>query len=76
MIRAGWQWAGVEGPVALAGPVVGWRGSTPTGCACCSERSSLPPADPHDDWDTYDQVMATERRVAVLVEPERVYRNG
>jgi hypothetical protein len=27
----------------------------------------------HDDWDTYDRVMATERRVAVLVEPERVY---
>lgn len=27
----------------------------------------------HDDFDEYDRVMAEERRVAVLVEPERVY---
>jgi hypothetical protein len=26
----------------------------------------------HDDWPTYDRVMAEERRVAVLVAPERV----
>jgi hypothetical protein len=25
----------------------------------------------HEDFDEYDQVMAEERRVAVLVEPER-----
>jgi hypothetical protein len=25
----------------------------------------------HDDWDTYDRVMAEEHRVAVLVTPER-----
>ena len=30
----------------------------------------------HDDWDEYDRVMASERRVAVLVEPERIYGNG
>ena len=27
----------------------------------------------HDDWDEYDRVMREERRVAVLVTPERVY---
>jgi hypothetical protein len=27
----------------------------------------------HDDWDTYDRVMREERRVAVLIEPTRVY---
>jgi hypothetical protein len=27
----------------------------------------------HDDWDTYDRVMAEERRTAVLIQPERVY---
>ena len=27
----------------------------------------------HDDWDTYDRVMAEERRTAVLVTLERVY---
>jgi hypothetical protein len=26
----------------------------------------------HDDWDTFDRVMAEERRTAVLVRPERV----
>ena len=25
----------------------------------------------HDDWDTYDRVMAEERRAAVLLTPER-----
>ena len=26
----------------------------------------------HDDWPTYDRTMAEERRVAVLVAPERI----
>ena len=30
----------------------------------------------HEDWVEYDRVMAAERRVAVLVEPERTYGNG
>lgn len=30
----------------------------------------------HDDWDSYDAVMARERRTAVLVTPERVYSNA
>ena len=30
----------------------------------------------HDDWDTYDRVMRDERRVAVLIDPDRVYGNG
>ena len=29
----------------------------------------------HDDWDTYDRVMAEERRAAVLVAPHRTYTN-
>ena len=28
----------------------------------------------HDDWDTYDRVMAEERRAAVLVTPVRTYK--
>jgi hypothetical protein len=27
----------------------------------------------HDDWPTYDRIMAEERRTAVLVRPERIY---
>jgi hypothetical protein len=30
----------------------------------------------HDDWDTYDRVMAEERRSAVLVDPARITSNG
>lgn len=30
----------------------------------------------HDDWDTYDRVMAAERRAAVLIFPKRVYTNN
>ncbi|SKV32243.1 Uncharacterised protein [Mycobacteroides abscessus subsp. abscessus] len=29
----------------------------------------------HDDWDTYDRVMAAERRAAVLITPRRIYSN-
>jgi len=30
----------------------------------------------HDDWDTYDRVMAEEHRTAVLITPERVYSSS
>jgi hypothetical protein len=29
----------------------------------------------HDDWDTYDRVMAAERRAAVLIRPDRITNN-
>jgi hypothetical protein len=29
----------------------------------------------HEDWAEYDRVMAAERRVAVLVTPQRIYQN-
>ena len=74
--RAGWAWAAVEGPVELAGPDDQVDGLAPDG---------VPPllraiyeaagGDPHPDWAEYDRVMATERRVAVLVRPTRIYVN-
>ena len=76
VIRAGWRWAGDEGPVELAGPddhldAVG------------DERLSLLLRDiftaaggTHDDWHEYDRVTTAERRVAVFVTPERTYGNG
>jgi len=30
----------------------------------------------HEDQDTYDRVIADERRTAVLITPEGVYANG
>lgn len=76
VIRAGWRWAGVEGPVDLAGP------DDPLGDISAERLRVLlreiftAAGGTHDDWDEYDRVMASERRVAVLVTPERTYGSG
>ena len=76
VIRAGWRWAGVEGPVDLAGP------DDPLGDIDAERLRVLlreifaAAGGTHDDWDEYDRVMAAERRVAVLVTPERTYGSG
>ncbi|KUI26312.1 pyridoxamine 5'-phosphate oxidase [Mycobacterium sp. IS-1496] len=73
--RAGWQWASVEGRAELIGPddphpdVDGGRLRT------LLREVFTAAGGTHDDWDTYDRVMADERRTAVLLAPERVYTN-
>ena len=47
--------------------------STANACVSSSEEIFTAAGGTHDDFDEYDRVMAEERRVAVLVEPERVY---
>ena len=75
VIRAGWRWAGVEGPVDLAGP------DDPLGDIAGDRLRVLlqdifsAAGGTHDDWDEYDRVMAAERRAAVLVQPARVLGN-
>ena len=76
VIRAGWQWAGVEGPVELAGPDDPLEGIDGEGLRILLRDIFTAAGGTHDDWDEYDRVMAAERRVAVLVEPERVYGVG
>ncbi|MEZ0076188.1 pyridoxamine 5'-phosphate oxidase [Planotetraspora sp. GP83] len=75
VVRSGWQWAAAEGPVALSGP-----GDPPPGVDAEGLRLLLrdifkAAGGTHDDWDTYDRVMAEERRTAVLLTPRRVYSN-
>jgi PPOX class probable F420-dependent enzyme len=62
--RAGWDWCAVEGPARVAGadPQLLRDVFTAAGGT-------------HDDWDTYDRVMAEEGRVAVFVTPDRVTSN-
>jgi hypothetical protein len=70
--RAGWRWAGVDGPSELIGP-----GDTDAESLRLLLRAVFTSCGgTHDDWDTYDRVMREEGRVAVLVTPTRVYGNA
>ncbi len=73
VIRAGWQWAGVEGPVELAGPDDSLEGIDGEGLRLLLRTIFTAAGGTHEDWDEYDRVMASERRVAVLVNAERTY---
>ncbi|WP_308283046.1 TIGR03618 family F420-dependent PPOX class oxidoreductase [Pseudonocardia nigra] len=70
--RSGWQWVGVDGVSELFGP-------DPSDVLDAEALRLLLRAvfagagGTHDDWVTFDRVMREERRVAVLVEPRRVY---
>ena len=71
VIRAGWQWASAEGPVELAGPDDPMPGVDAERLRLLLREIFTAAGGTHDDWPTYDRVMAEERRVAVLVTPER-----
>jgi PPOX class probable F420-dependent enzyme len=76
VVRAGWQWAAVEGTAELAGP------DDPHPAIGDEDRRELLRAvfraagGTHDDWPTYDRTMAEERRVVVLITPTRTYGNA
>ena len=74
-IRAGWEWATVEGGVELAGPDDPLTGVAGDRLRRLLREVFTAAGGTHDDWDTYDQVMATDRRAAVLLTPDRVYSN-
>lgn len=73
VVRVGWQWASVEGPVELAGPRDELPGFAPDALPKLLRDVFKAAGGEHDDWDTYDRVMAEERRTAVLLTPDRVY---
>ncbi|HSH60090.1 MAG TPA: pyridoxamine 5'-phosphate oxidase family protein [Acidimicrobiales bacterium] len=76
VIRAGWQWAAVEGAVELAGPDDPLEGIDGEGLRLLLRNIFAAAGGTHDDWDKYDRVMSSERRVAVLVHAERTYGNS
>jgi PPOX class probable F420-dependent enzyme len=73
VVRAGWEWAAAEGPVDLAGPDDRLGDMDAERVRLLLREIFTACGGTHDDWDTYDRVMAEERRTAVLVTPERVY---
>jgi PPOX class probable F420-dependent enzyme len=76
VFRAGWQWAAVEGRVELAGPDDPMERVDPEKLGTLLRDIFVAAGGSHDDWDEYDRVMASERRVAVLIDPQRIYGNG
>jgi PPOX class probable F420-dependent enzyme len=74
--RVGWEWAAAEGPVELVGPDDPVAGIDAERLRLLLRDVFTAAGGTHDDWDTYDDVMARERRTAVLVTPERLYSNG
>src|SRR4051794_10981830 len=74
--RAGWEWAAVDGDVELIGPDDPAAGIDDDRLRLLLREVFVAAGGTHDDWDAYDAAMASERRVAVLVRPRRVYSNG
>jgi PPOX class probable F420-dependent enzyme len=75
VVRAGWRWVTAEGPVELVGPDDPMDGIDAEGLRLLLRAVFSAAGGTHDDWDTYDRVMAEERRTAVLLSPRRVYTN-
>jgi len=75
VIRAGWQWAAVEGQVDLIGPDDPADGIDAERLRLLLREIFTAAGGTHDDFGTYDRVMRDERRTAVFVRPDRVYSN-
>ena len=73
--RAGWRWATVEGEAEIIGPDDPRPGVDGEALRLLLRDIFRAAGGTHDDWDTYDRVMAEERRAAVLISPRRVYAN-
>lgn len=71
VVRSGWEWASAEGPAELAGPGDPMPGVDAERLRLLLREIFTAAGGEHDDFNAYDRVMADERRVAVLVTPER-----
>ena len=69
--RSGGEWASVE----LAGPDDPYPGIDAERLRLLLREIFQGAGGMHDDWAAYDQVMAEQKRTAVLVTPTRVYGN-
>jgi PPOX class probable F420-dependent enzyme len=73
--RAGWRWATVEGQAEIIGPDDPNPDVDGEALRLLLRDIFTAAGGTHDDWDTYDRVMAEDRRAAVLITPRRVYTN-
>jgi PPOX class probable F420-dependent enzyme len=75
LARAGWRWATVEGDCQIIGPDDPHPHVDEETLRLLLRDIFRAAGGTHDNWDTYDQAMADERRAAVLITPHRVYTN-
>jgi len=73
VLRVGWRWAAVEGPVQIIGPDDPAEGVGPERLRLLLREIFIAAGGTHDDFEEYDRVMAADRRAAVLITPERVF---
>jgi len=73
--RAGWRWTAVEGHAEILGPDDPHPDVDSSTLKALLRDIFQAAGGAHDDWDTYDRVMAEERRAAVLIAPRRIYTN-
>jgi PPOX class probable F420-dependent enzyme len=73
VLRVGWRWAAVEGPAQIIGPDDPAEGIGPERLRLLLREIFISAGGSHDDFEEYDRVMATERRAAVLITPDRVF---
>jgi hypothetical protein len=76
VLRSGFRWAAVEGPVELIGPEDAVAGIDAERVRLLLREIFSAAGGTHEDLDEYDRIMATERRTAVLITPAHVYSTG
>ena len=76
VVRVGFRWVSVEGDTTLIGPDDIPDGYDAARLPGLLREVFLATGSTHDDWPTYDRVMAEERRCAVFVTPRRVHGVG
>jgi len=74
-VRAGWQWASVEGTAEIIGPDDPAPGVDAERLRLLLREVFSAAGGTHDDWDAYDAEMLAQGRTAVLVTPTRIYSN-
>ena len=75
VVRAGWRWATAEGVGEIIGPDDPHPDVDGEALRLLLRDVFRAAGGTHDDWDTYDRVMADDRRAAVLFTPHRTYTN-
>lgn len=73
--RAGWRWATIEGRAEIIGPDDPHPDVGSEALRLLLRDIFFAAGGTHDNLETYDRVMAEERRAAVLVAPHRTYTN-